>query len=123
MLSRIVIVAEEKSRNIAIGQNMHRIDAHGKVTGATPYPGDFEMDGQLWMKIRFSDRAHARVLRIDTSKATALPGVHGVFTAADVPVNEYGLVNKDQPVLCGPGSPMPGADVVRCYMDMVALVV
>ncbi|MCL4249274.1 MAG: xanthine dehydrogenase family protein molybdopterin-binding subunit [Anaerolineae bacterium] len=123
MLSRIVIVAEEKSRTIAIGQNMHRIDAHGKVTGETPYPGDFEMDGQLWMKIRFSDRAHARVLHIDTSKAVALPGVHGVFTAADVPVNEYGLVTKDQPVLCGPGSPMPGADVVRCYMDMVALVV
>lgn len=81
------------------------------------------MDGQLWMKIKWSDRAHARIRSIDTSKALALPGVHGVFTAADVPVNEYGLVTKDQPVLCGPGSTIPGAENVRCYMDNVALVV
>ena len=46
-----------------------------------------------------------------------------VFTSRDVPVNEYGLVIKDQPVLCGPGGDKPGTDVVRCYMDMVATVV
>ena len=53
----------------------------------------------------------------------ALPGVARVFTSRDVPVNEYGLVIKDQPVLCGPGGAKAGADVVRCYMDMVATVV
>ncbi|MCC6803238.1 MAG: molybdopterin-dependent oxidoreductase, partial [Anaerolineae bacterium] len=81
------------------------------------------MDGQLYMKLRFSDRAHARIVSIDTRDAEALPGVVAIFTAKDVPVNEYGLVTKDQPVLCGPGSSMPGADVVRCYMDNVAIVV
>ena len=40
-----------------------------------------------------------------------------------MPVNEYGLVIKDQPVLCGPGGVKAGADVARCYMDMVATVV
>jgi CO/xanthine dehydrogenase Mo-binding subunit len=110
-------------QNIAIGQSIVRLDARGKVTGETPYPSDFDMPGQLWMKIKWSDRAHARIRAIDTSKALALPGVHGVFTAADVPVNEYGLVTKDQPVLCGPGSTIPGAENVRCYMDNVALVV
>lgn len=109
--------------NGIIGQSMKRIDAWGKVTGEAPYPGDIDMDGQLWMKIRFSDRVHARVVTIDTHPALALPGVHAVFTASDVPVNEYGLVTKDQPVLCGPGSNTPGADVVRCYADMVAVVV
>ncbi|NUQ05010.1 MAG: xanthine dehydrogenase family protein [Anaerolineae bacterium] len=81
------------------------------------------MSGQLYMKIRFSDRVHARVRRIDAAPALALPGVVAVFTAADVPVNEYGLVKKDQPVLCGPGSSKPGTDVVRCLMDMVAVVI
>jgi CO/xanthine dehydrogenase Mo-binding subunit len=78
-------------QNIAIGQSIVRLDARGKVTGETPYPSDFDVPGQLWMKIKWSDRAHARIRAIDTSKALALPGVHGVFTAADVPVNEYAV--------------------------------
>ena len=110
-------------KTVAVGQSVRRIDARGKVTGEAPYPGDFDMPGQLWMKIRFSDRAHARIVALDTRAAESAPGVQRVFTARDVPVNEYGLVTKDQPVLCGPGSAIPGADVVRCYMDAVALVV
>lgn len=110
-------------RNKMIGQSMTRIDALGKVTGETPYPGDINLEGQLWLKMRFSDRAHARITAIDTSQAEALPGVVAVFTAKDVPVNEYGLVIKDQPVICGPGSDMPGSDIVRTYMDCVAVVV
>ena len=49
----------------------------------------------------------------------------GVFTARDVPRNEYGLIIPDQPVLCGPGSPgnKLGNDIVRCLADYVALVV
>ncbi len=114
-------MANEKT--VVVGQTVRRIDALGKVTGETPYPGDFDMDGQLYMKLRFSDRAHARIVAVDTSAAEALPGVVAILTANDVPVNEYGLVTKDQPVLCGLGSDKPGADVVRCYMDMIAVVV
>ena len=47
----------------------------------------------------------------------------GVWTARDVPNNEYGLNIFDQPVLCGPGSNKPGADVVRFVGDQVAVVV
>ncbi len=110
-------------KTVVVGQSVRRIDAHGKVTGSAPYPGDFDMDGQLYMKIRFSDRVHARVTHIDTAPALAIPGVVAVLTAADVPVNEYGLITKDQPVLCGPGSPKPGTDIVRCEMDMIAVVI
>jgi CO/xanthine dehydrogenase Mo-binding subunit len=110
-------------KTVVVGQTVTRIDALGKVTGEAAYPGDFEMEGQLYMKLRFSDRAHARIRAIDTSAAEAWPGVVAVFTARDVPVNQHGLVTKDQPVLCGPGSTIPGADVVRCYMDKVAIVV
>ncbi|NLX09715.1 MAG: xanthine dehydrogenase family protein [Chloroflexi bacterium] len=99
------------------------MDAVGKVTGETPYPGDIDLPDQLWMKVRFSDRVHARVTAIDASRAEAYPGVVAVFTAKDVPVNEYGLSMPDQPVLCGPGSGKEGADIVRCVSDQVALVV
>ena len=112
-----------KRETVVIGKNAQRIDAAAKVTGAAPYPGDVDMPGQLWMKIKYSDRAHARVLKVDTSAAEALPGVVRVFTSLDVPVNEYGLVVKDQPVLVGPGGDKPGTDVARCYMDNIALVV
>lgn len=109
--------------SLIIGKSVQRIDALGKVTGETPYPGDLDIEGQLWMKLRFSDRAHARILSIDTHVAERFPGVVAVYTAKDVPVNEYGLVTKDQPVLCGLGSTNPAAEIVRCYMDCVAVVV
>lgn len=112
-----------EERTSSIGQSMFRDDAVGKVTGETAYPGDIDLDGQLWMKIRFSDRVHARITALDTSLAAAYPGVVAVFTARDVPVNEYGLGIPDQPVLCGPGSSQAGADIVRCVSDQIALVV
>ncbi len=110
-------------KTAVISESIKRIDALGKVTGETRYPGDIDIEGQLWMRIKFSERAHARVIRVDGGAAEALPGVIRVFTSFDVPVNEYGLVIKDQPVLCGPGGGKAGTEVVRCYMDMVATVV
>ncbi len=120
-----------KDQTVSIGKTIKRIDAHGKVTGATPYPGDFDHDGQLWMKMMWSERTHARITQIDTSKARALAGVVAVFTAEDIPNNTYGLIFKDQPVLCGLGSNNPHglgsnnphAEIVRCYMDNIAVVI
>ncbi len=106
-----------------VGKPLPRIDAYGKVTGETRYSGDLSRPGMLHMKILFAGRPHARMVRIDTSAAETLPGVAGVFTARDVPVNEYGLQINDQPVLCGPGSGKAGADVVRFVGDQVAVVV
>lgn len=106
-----------------IGQSIQRVDAVAKVTGEALYPGDFHFDNQVYMKILFANRPHAIVRSVDTSKAEALPGVLGVYTAKDVPVNEYGLSYYDQPVLCGPGSTKPFADRVRFVGDQVAIVV
>ena len=52
-----------------------------------------------------------------------MPGVLAILTAKDVPVNEYGYVFPDQPVLCGPGSDKAGADRVRFVGDQIALVI
>lgn len=106
-----------------VGQSIPRLDARGKVTGATLFPGDHNFEHELWLKVLFAGRPHARIRRIDTGRAEALPGVHLVLTARDVPRNEYGLQINDQPVLCGPGSDKEGADVVRFVGDQVALVV
>src|SRR5688572_25044446 len=112
-----------KNETFIIGKSVKRIDALGKVLGEAAYPSDINIEGQLWLKIKFSDRVHARVLGVDGSKALALEGVVAVYTSLDIPVNEYGLVIKDQPVICGPGSNIIGSDIVRTYMDYVAVVV
>ena len=82
-----------------IGQPIRRPDAPPKVTGQTPYPADLYMDGMLHTKVLWSDRPHARLLGVDASAALALPGVAAVLTAADVPVNEFGIEEMDEHVL------------------------
>ncbi|MBV7338095.1 xanthine dehydrogenase family protein molybdopterin-binding subunit [Chloroflexi bacterium TSY] len=109
--------------NSTIGQSINRVDAFDKVIGTAIYPGDRIQKDELWMKVLFARRPHARILSIDTSHAEALPGVHLVLTAKDVPVNEYGLQIPDQPVLCGPSSAKEGSDRVRFVGDNIALVV
>ena len=106
-----------------IGKSVPRDDARSKVTGQALYPGDLTMPGMLYMKILFAERPHARIRSIDTSSAKMSAGVIAVYTANDVPNNAYGLQIKDQPVLCGPGSNIPGADVVRFVGDQIALVI
>ncbi len=107
----------------SIGQSVKRTDALGKVTGKTLFPGDIDKPNQAYMKILFAGHPHAIIRNIDTQAAEAMEGVLGVFTYKDVPVNEYGLIMPDQPVLCGPGSDKPFADRVRFVGDQVALVV
>ncbi len=106
-----------------IGKSVIRIDAKDKAVGKALYPGDFNLPDQVYMKILFAERPHAIVKAIDTSEAELMKGVLAVLTAKDVPVNEYGLMTSDQPVLCGPGSAKPFADRVRFVGDQVALVV
>lgn len=106
-----------------LGKIIPRIDARSKVTGEALYPGDFNFDNQLYMKILFAGFPHGIIRSINTSMAEKYPGVVAVFTAKDVPNNEYGLGSPDQPVLCGPGSNKAFGDHVRFAGDQVALVV
>jgi CO/xanthine dehydrogenase Mo-binding subunit len=106
-----------------IGESITRIDVKDKVTGDALYPGDINLPDQAHMKILFAGRPHAMITAIDTTEAETIPGVLAVLTAKDVPVNEYGLIMNDQPVLCGPGSSKPFADRVRFVGDQVAVVV
>jgi CO/xanthine dehydrogenase Mo-binding subunit len=106
-----------------IGKSVMRVDVKDKVTGEALYPADINFPDQVFMKILFADRPHAIITAIDTTEAEVVPGVLAVLTAKDVPVNEYGLIMPDQPVLCGPGSSKPYTERVRNVGDQVALVV
>jgi len=106
-----------------IGKSVNRKDALDKVTGRALYPGDFYQSGQLIMKVLFSEKPHAIIRSVDIASAEKLAGVLAVFTAKDVPHNEYGLMKQDQPVLCGPNSDNPYGDRVRCVGDQIAVVV
>ena len=106
-----------------VGQSLPRVDARGKVTGETHFSGDLARAGMLHMKILFAERPHARVTGVQIVEAEVAPGVMAVYTAKNVPVNEYGLQIPDQPVLCGPGSSKPNTDIVRFVGDQIAVVV
>jgi CO/xanthine dehydrogenase Mo-binding subunit len=79
-----------------IGQSARRIDAPAKVTGQAVYAGDMHRAGMLYAKILFSDRPHARLVRVDTSRALALPGVEAIVTSQDTPNQLYGLFLWDR---------------------------
>jgi CO/xanthine dehydrogenase Mo-binding subunit len=106
-----------------IGKSHPRVDAQGKVTGETLYSGDLTRQRMLHMKILMAERPHAKVKNIYLTKALASPGVVAIFTAKDVPNNEYGLQIPDQPVFCGPGANKPYTDIVRFVGDQIAAVV
>jgi xanthine dehydrogenase molybdenum-binding subunit len=63
-----------------IGRSIDRRDALDKVTGAAIYSSDMTLPGMLHAKILRSPHAHARIVRIDTRRAAALPGVHAVLS-------------------------------------------
>lgn len=107
----------------SVGTSVQRIDATGKVKGEALYPGDYNLENQTYMKVFYAGRPHARIRRLNVEKAELLPGVIAVLTAKDVPVNEYGLIVYDQPVLCGPGSSKKDADHVRYAAEQLALVI
>ena len=68
-----------------------RLDAFDKATGRAMYTDDLKLPGMLYGALLQSPLAHARIVRIDTSKAEALPGVRAVLTAADVPDVPFGV--------------------------------
>ncbi|HZP26881.1 MAG TPA: xanthine dehydrogenase family protein molybdopterin-binding subunit [Dehalococcoidia bacterium] len=84
-----------------IGTNRIRPDGLDKVTGRAQFGDDFHLPGMLHGRILRSPHAHARIKRIDVSRALELPGVRAVATAQDIPPvpekltasGEAGLVN------------------------------
>jgi len=73
------------SDRFIVGHNVRKVDGVKLVTGAPAFTDDIHLHGMLYGKILPSPYAHARIQRIDASRARALPGVHAVLTYLDVP--------------------------------------
>ena len=111
-------IPEAGAKDWKPGNRVQRIDAKEKVLGEGKYPDDYYLPGMLCGSLLRSKYARARVLSIDTKKAKALPGVRGVYTAADVPgENLIGHLRHDQYVF------VPVGELVHYLGDPVALVV
>jgi xanthine dehydrogenase D subunit len=110
----MVTTVSEVTRG-GVGEAIGRVDAIPKVTGAFAYASDLWADNMLWGATLRSPHAAARIRGTDTSAALALPGVHAVLTAADLPAKRtFGLNFDDQPVLAD--------GVVRYHGEPVAVV-
>ena len=82
-----------------IGQPSPRADGPEKATGAALYASDVQLPGTLFGKVLRSPFPHARIVRVDTSRAEALVGVHAVVTGEDVKGVLYGRRLRDVPAL------------------------
>ena len=85
-----MVATPEKSAYKVIGTRPVRPDGVDKVTGRAAYGADIVLEGMLFGSILRSPHAHARIKRIDTSKALALPGVRSIITNADFPAQQSG---------------------------------
>lgn len=95
-----------------IGENVPRVDAREKVTGAAIYADDIQFGpGLLFARIKRSPHPHALIKNIDISKALQLPGVKAVVTGGDFP-GYLGLYIQDRFIFC--------RDRVRYIGDPVA---
>jgi len=68
-----------------LGKNYVTPDLVAKVTGRARYAEDWKAEGMVFVKLMPSPRPHARIRSIDASAALAMPGVHGILTADDLP--------------------------------------
>ena len=96
-----------------VGKAVKRHDGHEKVTGQALYTGDMKMNGMLHARIKTSPHAHARIIRVDASKALALPGVRAVIDGHSGSA-KVGIYMQDKSVIA--------TDRVRYFGEVVAAV-
>ncbi|HYM91810.1 MAG TPA: molybdopterin cofactor-binding domain-containing protein, partial [bacterium] len=98
-----------------IGRPWAKVDGPAKTTGETRYADDLFLPRMLYGKFLRSHLPHARIVRLDVTRAQALPGVHAVLTGRDLPT-KFGIMpsSQDEEALC--------LDKVRYVGDPIAAV-
>ena len=101
-----------------VGTSLPRYTGYDAVLGDRPFVDDMTVQNMLFGALRLADHPRATVRTIDAAAALAMPGVHRVVTADDVPGNPYvGLIESDWPVFVAIG------ENTRCTGDVIAGVV
>jgi 4-hydroxybenzoyl-CoA reductase subunit alpha len=109
--------AETKQGKLrVIGVPRRRVDARAKVTGQTRFADDIFLPRMVHCKLLRSPHPHARIKKIDVSRALVHPGVYLVLTGKDLSI-EYGIlpISQDEQALC--------LDHVRHVGDPIAAVI
>jgi CO/xanthine dehydrogenase Mo-binding subunit len=104
-----------------VGKAVPRLEGAEKVSGKMRYAADVEIPGALWAKILRSPLPHARIVKIDTSNAAKLPGVHAVISGGDIPPVMTGLRMKDMPPLARERVRFVGEPVAAVAADSAAI--
>ncbi|MBM3218190.1 MAG: xanthine dehydrogenase family protein molybdopterin-binding subunit [Candidatus Rokubacteria bacterium] len=104
-----------------VGLSIPRPDGPDKVTGKVQYVADITPRGLLHAKLLRSPHAHAKIVRIDVSKARALPGVRAVLTAADIPELKGKPASRAHAVLAIDRVVFAGQPVAAVAADEVAI--
>ncbi len=98
-----------------VGKNVPRVDALDKVTGRAKFVSDLDFADQLTARVLMSPHAHARIVSIDTSRASVVTGVKAIITARDIPgENCIPVIKNDMPMLAD--------GIVKYYGQPVAAV-
>ena len=104
---------EKEQEFSTIGKRVPKLDAVDKATGRAQYIQDVKLPGMLYGKILYSKYPHARIVKIDVSRAEKLSGVRVVLTGEDIPNFRMGVYKDNPPLKAGK---------VRSYRDEVAAV-
>lgn len=116
-----VQLTPEAERWLRVGKPERKVDAVKLVQGKPAFTADFDMRGMLVAKVLRSPVAHARIKRIDASRARALPGVAAVLTWQDIPRVVYSTAGQSDPIP-GPLDTFSLDNKVRFVGDRVAFV-
>ncbi len=116
-----LVVAPAVPQTSVVGKPEKKVDAAKLVQGKPAFADDIELRGMLYAKVLYSPVAHARIKRIDASRARALPGVHAVLTYQDIPRVVYSTAGQSDPIP-GPLDSVSLDSKVRFVGDRVAFV-
>ncbi|MFZ5808571.1 MAG: molybdopterin-dependent oxidoreductase [Chloroflexota bacterium] len=116
-----VILSPQADTYQKVGKGEPKVDAIKLVQGKPAFAADFEARGLLYAKVLRSPYAHARIKRIDASRARQLPGVAAVLTWQDIPRVVYSTAGQSDPIP-GPLDTFSLDHKVRFVGDRVAFV-
>ncbi len=120
-LPPLVITPDDMPPTNVVGQPEVKVDAEKLVNGRPVFTDDVHPDGMLYGGLLTSPHAHARIRRIDASRARALPGVHAVLTHEDLPRVKHASGGQSYPQPT-PYDQVCLDDKVRYVGDRVAVV-
>ncbi|PIR18531.1 MAG: selenium-dependent xanthine dehydrogenase [Elusimicrobia bacterium CG11_big_fil_rev_8_21_14_0_20_64_6] len=101
-----------------VGTRLPKYDIKDAVLGRRPYVADMKVPGMLHAALRLSDHPRAKVLKIDTAAALAMPGVTKIFLAGDIPGRRLqGSIIQDWPVMVAAG------EITGYVGDVLAMIV